>query len=566
MNARRQGIAALALIGTAFGCLPAGNPPPGHHVVHDRTLSCVYLSPSEIDGVPSYLFATGPSRRPPLDGPLSSVTLADLYGFPGPNTPATTDGLAGMQPVVEGIEIPSVRLTAYTLTTDILGRLLFVQFDPLVPPSQENPFKVMRFDPNSGAGAFVTYVDLLSETQPFILSPGRSRGFARSLGSGKVFELEGEHSLGSVGDAAFLGEDFYCAGNLPSTDPNFSPTGSNIIRIRPNAEPEVLLSSTGGLGFAPILGDRAPQLLLSLSTDIGYSPFALLDTETLVSTSLPSPKGQASFVSASSNGHWLLFDSSIPSTDSTQPSQSRFFLFDWTAGAYTTLDSEQVGQPIGGYNEWRPGRDELWFSTLPDGLAVWSPGANIARIHTERSFQAPDDWTSAFTRDGQHWFSTDGGKPALIFVGSADDPGAPVLRLNPSGTKASLRETTDGQLLVQAWSVDSYRSDIYLIDSDTGTSRVIGGDGHQVVLGQTRTLALLNFDLARLTGDLTLVDLASGAHTFLAPDVYAVAVDRGKSASISPGTDVLAPGTRVAFLTRNRLDSPYDGLWVSTLP
>jgi hypothetical protein len=33
-----------------------------------------------------------------------------------------------------------------------------------------------------------------------------------------------------------------------------------------------------------------------------------------------------------------------------------------------------------------------------------------------------------------------------------------------------------------------------------------------------------------------------------------------------PGTDPLAPGTRIAFLLRNRLESRDDGLWVAELP
>jgi hypothetical protein len=52
----------------------------------------------------------------------------------------------------------------------------------------------------------------------------------------------------------------------------------------------------------------------------------------------------------------------------------------------------------------------------------------------------------------------------------------------------------------------------------------------------------------------------------LAEDVYAVAVDRGRSATVPPGKDVLLPGTRVAFLSRNRLESRDDGLWVAELP
>ena len=336
--------------------------------------------------------------------------------------------------------------------------------------------------------------------------------------------------------------------------------------MKANARPELLLSSSGDIGFNPILSDRAPQLLLSLSN----TAFALLDTDTLSTTSLPPGRGQAGFVSASSDGHWLAFTAAVANGDSSQPSSNRLFLYDWTTGAYTTLDSTRVGQDIGNHLEWRPGRAELWFSTLPDGLAIWRPDANLktgVKATPYAYVQAPDGTQSQFTRDGRHWFSTSGGDRPTIFVGSADDPMAPRLPLNPHGTVTTTHwETDDGRLLVGAWTINEYRKDTYLVDADAGSSRAIASAGYLVALGRTRALALLNWEISRGTGDLTLIDLASGEKTVLAEDVYAVAVDRGKSADVPPGTDVLVPGTRVAYLTRNRLASPWDGLWVASLP
>jgi hypothetical protein len=142
-----------------------------------------------------------------------------------------------------------------------------------------------------------------------------------------------------------------------------------------------------------------------------------------------------------------------------------------------------------------------------------------------------------------------------------------VLPLNPTGTEAyRYAQLDDGRLLVEAWSSDYRRDDIYLVDADAGTTRAIASAGQLVAVGQTRALALLNWQLSRSSGDLTLIDYASGAHTLLAQDVYAVDVDRGKSAAVPPGTDALAPATRVAFLSRNRLESRDDGLWVAELP
>jgi hypothetical protein len=152
-------------------------------------------------------------------------------------------------------------------------------------------------------------------------------------------------------------------------------------------------------------------------------------------------------------------------------------------------------------------------------------------------------------------------------VGDADHPNAALLPLNPAGTMVrDYRPLPDGRLLVEAWASNYQRNDIYLVDADAGTARAIATAGHLVATGPTRALALLNWQVSRSSGELTLVDYASGAHTVLAQDVYAVDVDRGKSAAVPAGADALLPGTRVAFLVRNRLESRDDGLWVAELP
>jgi hypothetical protein len=87
-----------------------------------------------------------------------------------------------------------------------------------------------------------------------------------------------------------------------------------------------------------------------------------------------------------------------------------------------------------------------------------------------------------------------------------------------------------------------------------------------VALGQTRVLTILNWESTRQAGDLTLIDLDSAAQTMLAENVYAAAVDPGTTAKLPPDADRLSPGTRIGFLMRSRLESPYDGLWVATLP
>jgi len=569
-----------ATAGCVFlGCLPAGTPPAGQHIIADRTLTGVYLSPSEQDGVPSHLLVTGPLRGFPSGSILAAsdpyasdgAALSDLYAVPYVGISSAANGLAGWQPLVADFLVDYRALAGGTIPTDSLGRLAVLYYSPGTDSSM-----IGRVDPVTLFGRALGPTNELQNGQLFALSPGRTRLFLGYPGAGtlcdldscQTFEIASDRTfaLPSSNSFAFLGEDF-CYVDQPSGSGGV--LGGDLKRIKPQAQPEVLLSFTGTVSFQPILSDRTPQLLLFLATDAGAAPFALLDTDTLKSSSLPPGKGQAQFVSASSDGHWLAFLSTVVVADPTAPADHRLFLYDWTTGSYAIVDSARVGQTLGTYLEWRPGSTELWFSTLPGGFGIWRPdaGLTIGQANLNPYVRAPDGESSVFTRDGRHWFSAGPGITPTIYVGSSDAPTASVRALNPFGTVSTSHwETDDGRLLVGAWTIDGNRKDIYLVDADAGTSRAIASAGHLVALGHTRALALLNWEISRQSGDLTLVDLASGAHTLLAENVYDVAVDRGTSASVPPGTDVLAPGTRVAFLTNNRLASPWDGLWVASLP
>jgi hypothetical protein len=159
------------------------------------------------------------------------------------------------------------------------------------------------------------------------------------------------------------------------------------------------------------------------------------------------------------------------------------------------------------------------------------------------------------------------GQPLPIHVGPADDPTAPVFPIQPAGTwLGALWETEAGGLLVGAYTFDPNRQELSLVDPATGASRAIASGGHVLELGHGRALALVSWESTRRVGDLVLVDLATGEQTLLAENAYAAAVDPGVSADVAPDADRLRSGTRVAFLTRSRFESPYDGLWMATLP
>jgi hypothetical protein len=569
---------AWTLAGVLGGCLPAGEPPAGRHLVHDRTLSGVFFSPSEQDGVPAHVLALGPLAHAGLEPPYAEVAVASLYRFADAIPAATLEGLAASEPVVENLYLPNADATDAPFASDSRGRLLFVKWDPTVPPATGRTFQLRRRNLGSGQESLLDFVNILrgvraagaAYTLPetlLLLSPGRTQIFSGGAGAGRVIGLDTEQFLWQANDVAFIGEDFYCAG-IVSAHPE-PPQGTNILRVRPGETPEVLYSSTGYLGLYPVAGSGSivPQLLLTLSTDSGTWPFALLDTETGESQSLPAERGRAEFVSASPSGRLLLFRTPSSAVSEARPVEYRLFILDWTTGGSVSLDAASVGQGLDGNCEWRPGTSDLWCATLPGGLAIWRPHHDVTTLDAEGfAYRPAGGASSVFTADGRHWFARAGSPRPTVYAGSSDDPQATLVPLNPPGTQTDRYWLVpDGRLLIEAWASDARRSDIYLVDADAGTSRALGSAGKVVAVGQKRALALLDWQLSRAGGELTLVDY-TGERRILAPDVYAAAADRGPFAQVPPGSDALAPGARVAFLSRNRLESRDDGLWLAELP
>jgi hypothetical protein len=79
-----------------------------------------------------------------------------------------------------------------------------------------------------------------------------------------------------------------------------------------------------------------------------------------------------------------------------------------------------------------------------------------------------------------------------------------------------------------------------------------------ITVGKTRFIGQFHFGTG--VGDLTVVELATGRQTILA-------LERAVTAFPEPqGDDLVAPGTRVVYQFEARSDSPYDGIWVTTVP
>jgi hypothetical protein len=548
----------LAVAALLAACLPTGGPPSGQHVVHDRTLSGVYVTASEVDGVPSHVLATGPLRQAnelcQLQ-PAGQVSLADVFQFPVLEG-HTAVRLEDQEPITKDFLLEGGDIAKYRFATDRRGRLLYLTCSPSLG------LAAWRFDWRTASAGYLG--------RGYVLSPGRTRVYGSTL-----FELDvGPTLLGSI-DGTFVGEDFYYVSlsNIAEFD------HTNLGRSKPGTTPEILLSSTGRIGLAAIEGDR-PQILVCLysaspwdsACGSGFVPFALLDSHELTTSVLPLRPVQLAFISASSDGHWLLFTSPDPNVQGGPVSKFDLLLFDWTTGAIekTGPDLFDGLLPISEGGEWRPGRQELWFNfyEIVTNFGLWKAGSGFRLMAgvPARVTELPDGRISMFTRDGAYWFSW-GNALRTAYVGPADDPTAPTFPLHPDGTiLEALWEIGDGRLLVGSSTTDPNRQEIAVVDPLARTSRVVASGGHVIALGQGRALVILDWETTRGAGNLTLVDLASGETTLLAENVYAAAVDPGTTADVPPGADRLAVGTGVAFLTRSRLESPYDGLWVARLP
>ncbi len=554
--------ALVAILGASVGaCLPAGDAPIGRHLVSDRTLTGVHFSPSEIDGIPSHVLVTGPAQEV---GDYSTSPVADLYAIPeGATSGAALDEaklLAARSPVPQGAPAD------YPVQTDIRGRLLVER-----SVSSTWDYELVRIDLVTGAE------DLLGTAAGdlwgpmFTLSPGRTRVF---VGSGTVWDLDGEHaSVDTRGEAGFVGEDLYY--NQYSGSDN---QDRNLWRVKPRGQPE-LLASNAFINFA-FATDLGPRLLLGRYLSTVNATVALrylvFDPATLQEIPIPpdlymdqglpwNSKFLLDSPPASPDGHWLL---SQYSGDVT--------FFNWIT---SEIQQPALGTSGGGYSwEWRPQHEELWFgrflSTFTT-LSIWKPDTDVTTVQLApfQNCQAPAGrCVSVFTRDGGHFFSSfrPGDKPyplPPVYIGSADDPAGPLYQITPDGTQVDSHwELADSRVLVGAWSDDKSRQNYYLVDPGTGVSQAFAINGQVVALGHTRALALVDWQLDRKTGDLCLIDLATGAQTLLAENVYTVAVDPGTHADVPPGMNALAAGTRIAFLVRNPFASPYDGLWVAELP
>lgn len=336
----------------------------------------------------------------------------------------------------------------------------------------------------------------------------------------------------------FVGEDLY-----------FWDSGRRLMRVLVSGSAEVAREDVDS--FEVQETTRGPLVIIS-SAEADEGRRWVLDPRTMEEN--PIPAGGLGYFS--DDGEWILiwdWENAV-----------RFTLHHPASQASETFDLAENDVVPG----WRPGRHEIWLS---GSARTWVKRPGEAMVEVDRqaySFQLAQPYRAGgntnFSGDGRFWFTAEPG-PAQnrwdIFVGPADDPGGPRFAVNPSGSGSyGYWSVGGGDMLVEAWYIASAgRSDFVLVNPETGQMRTVGQAGRVLRAAGRRALALQR--LIDGAGDLTVIDLDAGETTLLAENVVAAV-----AVPTRPDDDALAPGTRVVFMVRHRFGSPYDGLWITTLP
>lgn len=527
----------LSALACALGCLPAGDPPPGRHLVTDRTLSAVQFSASEQDGVPAYLLVSGPvhTEDAPDADASASLPQTDLYWIQG----ATSDETGALpRALAKGHPLLSKTPQDDPVLADSLGRLVVEHRDP-DKPADPAAFQISRFDLATKTVVHLTSVNRSPKVtrQPVLrLSPERTRVVIDS-GNLELFELENQRSwVETDGRWQFWGEDIYFSNY------DYLVRGSVISRLKPHAAAEAIVSKAELAYVFPFLPDSATVA----ETRVLYqSPdaFSVIDPDSRTVTDLPFLMN----FTLSPSGNWI-----------TGISESHQVAFgNWAENRIASASVLPLHPPEA---HWRPGHDEYWSRASDGNLYIWQP----------TGLRVIEGLFVSFSDDGRFWFASEESSSGSLqwTVGAADSPEGPRYPTNPPDTSAFFKGSVAGNWVITTLWLDAAgtRFDFTIVDPTTGQSQTLAVKGRLVATSPTRALAYANWDDGHKSGELALFDLASGAKTVLANGVYAAAVDPGFHSVPQPNTDRLAPGTRVAFLVRERFASPYDGLWVTELP
>jgi hypothetical protein len=223
------------------------------------------------------------------------------------------------------------------------------------------------------------------------------------------------------------------------------------------------------------------------------------------------------------------------------------------------LTMRQCPFPPGDVLVWRPDGEAFaaWYiagyftvvSRTPFSCQALPPDTNV-RVHQ-----------LAWSRQGDRltWISEapGGSGETLWAAGPAGESPAALAsggflrkQLSPDGRRVFLWRTSSlemGATFSLSW-----------LDLTTATpvENILSTNYNDGVFGNRRIVITEHWNTQDGTGELVLLDPATGARTSVARAVSGFAI----------GGDVDAAGTRLAYAIRNRAASPRDGLWLATLP
>jgi len=512
----------------AAGCLPRGEPPAGRQVISDRSTSLAGILPAASDGVVRLLVVRVHDDR----------VLGDLYVVAVGNdgTPPTETLLAQNLGWGYGCNF------GMCFIADPKGRVFVTHdYDP-----QTQLSSLARIDPITGARLELG----MSSYTYFLTSPSGDRLVVPSYPFQSLTLYEADDRATTIADATnplFLGEDLYYL------------VKQQMMRLAPNGAPVVVRDAV--TSFSSQETDAGPVLVLTLGTDDPLvGTYAVMDPVT--ATDLFPPVDFRQSISVSPDRHWLL------AADYTSNEARYTFIGDTGA-------TEEIALPDTGSRgafEWRPGRAQVWFQAWDNGTGrpsptSWTKVPGMPLVEVPISVQAVSEgmaMPSFFTRDSAYVFSFRSAqvKDGLTLqVGSADDPQSPRFDAVPDGsTSFGYWRLADGRLVTAGFFHSPQRNEIRVVDPATGASQTLATEGTVVTVGERRVLVLQHMIDSR--GDLRSFDTDTGASTLFGAEFTVNAFVEKQGADPDP----VKPGAHIAFQFQARFDSPYDGIWVTTIP
>ncbi len=568
-------LAAVAGPALALGCLPEGGPGLGEPLITQRGLYGLVFAPARDDGPAGVLYGRRASvpRPPPAAGEQTSAGWPEDLFYLG-------EGAA-----------PRLLLEDYAGPSrwDAAGRL-YVQrdFSFRFDPARESgvaTFELWRFELPGAAGL------LLGRMAGIELSPaGRRVVYGSAAGQWVLRTLDDrEFPLPALGQHQFVGEDLY-----------FVSEGA-ILRVRdPEAPPALVLP--GRAASFQVRGQADGHLVLQIADAPEGWRIAL------VAAAGPEPTSQVLATTRPLAGPALAPDGRrvawIERAGEPPSDRGRLRIRELDSGAeraveiglppppgpsagpdlpLTPVPARQVEVDL----EFRPGSDQLWafferevrvFDAAGQARLVRRRGRSrtgytLPRFVDAERFQGGSSGVPSGARDPQRSsrFSSDGRFWTLIddeengHLGPADDPAAPpIVRLfGKGGFEPGVLEVGPGRQVAFWSSADADRNELQLADLGARTIRRLARNVSRLQFGGARVLLLgrASSGSGEGPGDLSLVELTTGAVTHLASNVTDFALE-----AACPLCDPTDPGARLVYVVNARFPWRYDGLWRGTLP